>query len=114
MEQLSAEKQQLTYFWDFDVDGDGIFEQKIILKLDIPTIRFIGRKPSEYISFGSESDSKEDETTSEGLEDTVEDDLAEDRKVSIIYADESQNANEEPIIDTYLIFTGNGALLSVD
>lgn len=107
IDYLSPEKPFLRYRWWFDIDGDGIFEHTVTLILDIPTIRLIGHDP-EYITFDVEPIDSED------VEQPVEDEEPKDINISIIYEDESQNENLEPIMDTYLIFSGDGALLSVE
>lgn len=134
LEMLSEEVQCLRYYWFFDIDGDGIFENKIVLRLEIPSIRLIGHDP-EYITFEDEDDEIEDQEPEQEPElpqipsgpildkepldpgfsynpnNTEE---IPEQKVKIIYCDEVNEDAKNPEIDTYLIFAGNGALLSVE
>ena len=131
LELLSSEKRQFNYYWNFDLDEDGVYEQQVILRLDVPSIRLIGHDP-EYVSFDDEDDYEEETTTdtpvlvddslldpgflidSESTEEPSEEEELPRRKVTIVYDNEDCGSNMDPTIDTYLIFAGKGAMLSVE
>ena len=96
------------------------------MELDIPSIRLIGHDP-EYVTFEDYEDDVEKDDGNEEIKQPdgpilVDDNLVDpgyfvdpvERKVTIIYCDETEKEPADEDIDTYLIYAGKGALLSVE